>query len=145
MVAVRARNVSVGDANVIVNGIWATLTSWLPTTPSTVARNVALPALTAVTVPVTASMVATGEFDDDHCTVTPDIGEPLPSKAVAVSLIVEPSDPMVDGPVTVTVAGLRGSVELPQLAITTAVEHQINDLLTLPRYPATRESVIASR
>src|SRR6476659_6370559 len=113
-------------------GIWATLTSWLPTTPSTVARNVALPAPIAVTVP-DASMEATAEFEEDHCTTTPDIGDPLPSKAAAVSLIVEPREPIVAGPVTLTVAGLRGSVELPQPARRTAAENQTKRFLTVPR------------
>ena len=131
-----ARNVSVGRVIVSEKGICATLTSWLPTTPSTVARNIALPGLIAVTVPVAASIEATAEFEEDHCTTTPDIGDPLPSSTVAVSLIVEPSDPIVVGPVTLIVAALRGSVELPQPARSAAAENQIRELLTLRRYRA---------
>ena len=131
-----ARNVSVGRVIASEKGICATLTSWLPTTPSTDARNVVLPALIAVTVPVAASIEATAEFEEDHCTTMPDIGDPLRSNTAAVSLMVEPSDPIVVGPVTLIVAALCGSVELPQPARRAAAENQIRELLTLRRYRA---------
>jgi hypothetical protein len=31
-------------------------------------------------------MEATAEFEEDHCTTTPDIGDPLPSNTAAMSL-----------------------------------------------------------
>ena len=128
-----ALKVSVGGVIASEKGICATLTSWLPTTPSTVACNVALPGPIAVTVPVATSVEATPEFEEDHCTTRPDIGDPLRSNTVALSLIVEPSDPIVVGPVTLIVAALRGSVELPQLARRAAAENQIMELLSLRR------------
>jgi hypothetical protein len=88
----------------------------------------------ALTIPVAASMEATAEFEEDHCTTTPDIGDPLPSNTATLSWIVEPSEPIVVGPVTLTAAGLRASVELPQPPRRTAAENQISELLTLPRY-----------
>jgi hypothetical protein len=80
-----------GDTLTTATGTGDTVTAAAPVTPSTVAEIVALPAATAVTIPV-AETLATAVFDEIHVTGRPIRTFPAASRALAVSCCVPPTN-----------------------------------------------------